>query len=60
MFKMLGVLVAIYTLFSAYRGEVYAKHRAWGRTITRAAEPRYFWAVIGIYGLLGLALMFVF
>jgi hypothetical protein len=60
MFKMLGVVLAIYALYSAQRGAVYAKHRAWGRTILRDEEPGYFWAVIGIYGLLSLALMFVF
>jgi len=60
MFKALGVIVAVYTLYSAQRGEVYARHRAWGRWIRRSEEPRYFWVVIGIYGLLSLALMFIF
>ncbi len=60
MFKLLGVAVAIYTLYSAQRGEVYARHRAWGRTIRRVDEPRYFWVVIGIYALLALALVTVF
>jgi len=60
MFKALGILVAIYTAYAAVQGAVYAKHRAWGRTIRRSEEPRYFWAVIGIYGALALALVFVF
>lgn len=60
MFKLLGIAVAIYTLYAAQRGEVYAKHRAWGRTIRRSDEPRYFWAVIAVYGLLATALLTIF
>jgi hypothetical protein len=60
MFKALGALIVLYTVFSALRGEVYAKHRVWGRTILRDEQPRYFWLVIGIYGLLAAALIFVF
>ncbi len=60
MFKLLGALVALYTAFAAVRGEVFAKHRAWGQTIRRDERPRYFWAVIGVYSLLALALVFVF
>ena len=52
--------MAIYTLYAAQRGEVYAKHRAWGRTIRRSEEPRYFWAVIGVYALLATALLTIF
>lgn len=60
MFELLGALVAIYTVHAAVRGEVFAKHRAWGRTIRRDEQPGYFWAVIGVYALLALALVFVF
>jgi hypothetical protein len=60
MFKLLGALVAAYAMYAAVRGEVLAKHRAWGRTVRRDEEPRYFWAVVGIYGLLALALLTVF
>lgn len=60
MFKLLGVLVALYTAYAAARGEVFARHRAWGRTIRRDEQPGYFWAVIGIYALLALALAWVF
>lgn len=60
MFDALGVLVGLYAAWGAYTGEVYAKSRAWGRTIRREDEPRYFWAVIGIYALLALALVLVF
>ncbi|WP_146908100.1 hypothetical protein [Arenimonas daejeonensis] len=60
MFKLIGVLVALYTALAVLRGEVFAKHRAWGQTVRRDERPRYFWAVIGVYSLLALALFFVF
>ena len=60
MFKLLGVLLAFYTLFSAHRGEVYAKSGIAGRTIARGEEPRYFWCVIGIYAVLSIALLTIF
>lgn len=60
MFKMLGVLLAIYTLYSALRGEVYAKERAWGRHFRRDEEPRMFWTIIVIYSGLSIALLTVF
>lgn len=59
-FKGLGILVVLYTLYSASRGEVYAKSGVWGRTIRRGDSPRYFWAVIVIYAGLSLALIFLF
>ena len=60
MFKLLGVLLALYTAYAAWRGEVYARSRWWGRTIQRSEEPIYFWVVIGIYALLSLAVLTVF
>jgi uncharacterized BrkB/YihY/UPF0761 family membrane protein len=60
MFKLLGILLALYTVHSALRGEVYAKERAWGRTFRREDEPRTFWSIIVIYAGLSLALLFVF
>jgi len=60
MFKVLGVLVALYVVYAVARGEVLAKSGAWGRTVTRADSPEYFWIVIAIYAGLGLALIFVF
>lgn len=60
MFKALGVLVALYVIYAVARGEVYAKSGAWGRTVTRADSPEYYWVVIAIYAGLGLALIFVF
>ena len=60
MFKILGALVALYTAHAAFRGEVFARSGLWGRTISKAESPRYFWAVIGVYALLAAALLTVF
>ncbi|HYA28397.1 MAG TPA: hypothetical protein VEI95_06225 [Acidobacteriota bacterium] len=62
MFKLLGILVAAYTLWAVFNGKVVAKSsglRA-ARTITKANEPSYFWVVIAIYGGLSIALLTVF
>ncbi len=59
-FKALGVVLAIYTAYAAYRGEVYARSGLWGRTIERSEQPRYFWTVIVIYFGLAVALLTVF
>ena len=60
LFKLLGVLLAVYTVISVGRGEVYARHRAWGRTTRREEQPGWFWTIIVIYAGLSLALMTVF
>ena len=60
LFKGLGVLLAIYTIYAICAGEVFAKSAAWGKTISRTDSPRYFWVVIAIYALLSLALMTIF
>jgi len=60
LFKGLGVLLAIYTLFAIRQGEVFAKSGVWGKTISRRDSPRYFWVVIAIYLLLTLALLTIF
>lgn len=60
MFKTLGVLVALYTTYAALKGEVYAKSGVWGRTVSRAESPQYFWVVIVIYAALSIALLTVF
>ena len=59
-FKFLGILVALYTVYAAIDGKVYAKSGPWGRTISRADSPRYFWVVIAIYAGLSVALLTVF
>jgi hypothetical protein len=60
MFKLLGALVGLYTLYAAINGEVYAKSGAWGRTVSRVDSPEYFWVVIAIYAGLSVALITVF
>ena len=60
LFKVLGVVLAIYTAYAASRGEVYARAGWKSRTIERTTEPRYFWAVIAIYFGLSVALLTVF
>lgn len=60
MFKALALLVGAYTLFAAVTGRVYAKSGVWGRTVSRAESPEYFWVVIAIYAALAVALATVF
>ena len=60
MFKIPGVLLALYTLVAAVRGEVFAKSGVWGRTVSRAHAPEYFWIVIGIYAALSVSLILMF
>ena len=59
-FKVLGVLVALYTAYAAISGRVYVKAGASGKTITRAESPGQFWVSIVIYAGLSIALMTVF
>ncbi len=60
MFKPLGILVAAYVLYAAWRGEVFARSGIWGKMVAREESPRYFWGVIGCYALLAIALLTVF
>jgi hypothetical protein len=41
MFKLLGVAIAIYTLYAVMRGEVHAKDDQ-GRIVSRVKAPEYF------------------
>ncbi|KAB2868469.1 MAG: hypothetical protein IT503_12325 [Burkholderiaceae bacterium] len=60
MFEALGWIVGAYALYAAVTGEVFAKAGAWGRTVSRAESPEYFWVVVAIYAGLALALVTVF
>lgn len=60
LFRVLGVLLALYVVQALRTGSVYARSRAWGRTFTRADDAFGYWAAIGSYSLLSLALVFVF
>ena len=60
MFKLLGALVALYTIYAAVKGEVVARVGHGARAVVRSESPRYFWCVIIIYAGLALALAFLF
>ena len=60
MFKGLGILVALYSIYSISRGEVFAKSGASGKTVSRSDSPKYFWAVILVYVSLSIALLTIF
>lgn len=60
LFKGLGILIALYTIYSVSRGEVFAKSGVWGKTVARAESPHYFWTIIVIYSGLSLVLLFLF
>jgi hypothetical protein len=59
-FDLLGVLLAMYTLYAVGRGQVYAKSGPGGRSVLRSQSPRYFWTVIAIYAGLSIALLTIF
>jgi len=60
LFKILVVLLACYVAQALRTGSVYARSRAWGRTFTRVDDAFGYWAAIGSYSLLSLALVFLF
>lgn len=47
-FKGIGILVFLYTFYCLFTGEVYVKDKASGRTVCKADEPGYYWAIIVI------------
>lgn len=59
-FKLLGVLVALYVAYALSIGEVYAKRGIWGAASTRAEQPVLYWSAMVVYAILALALLFVF
>jgi len=60
LFKILGVLVGLYTICATIKGEVYARSGWRGRTVAKLESPIYFWVVIGIYAVLSIALVTIF
>lgn len=60
MFKLLGVVVALYTAYAVVTGEVYAKSGVWGKSVSRADSPGEYWVVVTIYAVLSVALMVIF
>jgi hypothetical protein len=57
MFKLIGVALAVYTVYAFVKGEVYARSFVMGRKVTRTEDENYFLTVIAIYGLLSVGLM---
>lgn len=60
MFKILGILVGLYTIYSAITGNVYVKSGPGGKTVSKTDSPEYFWVVIVIYACLSAALLLYF
>lgn len=60
MFKLVGIAIAIYTLYAVMRGEVHAKDGPGGRIVSRVRSPEYFWTVVVTYSALAIALLTVF
>ena len=60
MFKAIGVLVALYAVYGAAAGEIFAKRGASGGMVKRSESPFNYWATISVYIGLSLALFFVF
>lgn len=59
-FDLLGVLVAIYVVYSVYSGSVMARSGISWRRHERDGQPRSFWSVIAVYSLLAIALITIF
>jgi hypothetical protein len=59
-FKILGILVALYVVFALAAGEVYAKRGPWGAMSKRTDDPFNYWAAVTVYTGLSAALIFVF
>jgi hypothetical protein len=60
MFRALGIIVLLYVVYALVQGEVYAKHRWWGRRVYWDQSPGHFSVVIAVYILLGVSLIFLF
>ena len=59
-FKVIGVLIFLYTFYCLFTGEVYAKDKASGRTVYKSEEPGYYWTIIVIYMVLSVFVFFFF
>jgi len=60
MFRIIGVMVAMYTLYAVVMGSVWAKAGIGAKEILREETPGSFWTVIVIYIGLSAALIFYF
>jgi choline-glycine betaine transporter len=60
MFKLIGALLTLYTVYAATTGRVLVKSGPWGRIVLKQESPEYFWLAIVIYAGLSIALIFWF
>lgn len=60
LFRIIGLLVALYALYAVVAGEVFAKSGIWGKTYTRRETPVNYWMTIVIYAGLAVACETVF
>jgi hypothetical protein len=59
-FKILGILVALYVVYALAAGQVYAKRGPWGAMSKRAEHPVRYWTAVTVYIGLSAALIVVF
>lgn len=57
LFDLLGVLLGLYTAYSLWRGSVYGRSGAWGRSWERGEDPMGYWTLIAIYAVLSVLLV---
>jgi hypothetical protein len=60
LFRILGLILALYVVRSYVLGQVYARSGAWGREFARSTDPWGYWSAICSYSLLSLGLLFLF
>jgi hypothetical protein len=60
MFKLVGVMVALYVVYALSVGEVFAKRGIWGAISRRAEQPFQYWSTIVVYAILSAVLFFIF
>jgi len=60
MFKLLGILVGLYTIHACAKGKIYIKSGPGGRWVYRDESEEYFWVQITIHFGLAVALFTVF
>jgi len=52
-------MVLLYSLYSAYRGEVHAKQGLHMSVVTRTDSPVYFWIAIACYVVVATMILFI-
>lgn len=60
LFDLLGVLVALYVVYSFFTGSVAGRSGISWRSWERQGQPRMYWGVMIVYSLLAIALITIF